>query len=360
MPLGKLGVRLSLKDTYKNKKVLITGNTGFKGSWLSLILKSMGAEVLGYSIDVPTQPSHFELLNLEMESITGDVRNKNQILKVIKNFKPDIVFHLAAQSLVRPSYDNPIDTFETNVMGTVNVLEAIRQEEYVQAVVNITSDKCYENKEMNYSYKEEDPLGGYDPYSASKGCAEVVCSSYTRSFFNINDYKKTHNCLIASARAGNVIGGGDWADFRLLPDIFRSFFNKKVVTIKRLNALRPWQHVLEPLNGYLVLGEQLLKGNTQKVGPWNFGPHDESCISVGEILEKITKMYPEFKYDVQEDSVHEATLLKLDISKATSKLEWKPQLNIDKALLYTEKKKKKYFNENKIISEVQMKTFFNL
>jgi len=282
-------------NIYKNKKVLITGHTGFKGSWLALWLKELGAEVIGYALKPPTTPSHYELLtqqptdNLNIISIEGDIRNYIKLNEIFQSYKPEIVFHLAAQPLVRYSYINPVETFETNVMGTINVFEACRNCESVRAIVNITSDKCYENKEWVWGYRESDPMGGYDPYSASKGCAELVTSAYRNSFFTPS-YPLTDSpprVLLASARAGNVIGGGDWADDRLIPDIMRATAKNESVIIRNPKATRPWQHVLEPLSGYLLLGQKLLEGRKEFAGGWNFGPDDESNITVENLIENI-------------------------------------------------------------------------
>lgn len=246
---------------YKDKNVLITGHTGFKGSWLTLWLSKMGANVIGYSIDTPTSPAHHEMINLNnIISIEGDILDTKKLEKVINEHSPDIIFHLAAQSLVRKSYKEPLKTFETNIMGTLNILEICRKSQNVKAIVNITSDKCYENKDDGKDYTESDPMGGKDPYSASKGGAEIVSNAYRYSFLNPDHYGEKHNILIANARAGNVIGGGDWAEDRLIPDIIRAVSNKKNVMIRNPKAIRPWQHVLESLNGYLLLGQKLLEG----------------------------------------------------------------------------------------------------
>ena len=242
---------------YNNKRVLITGHTGFKGSWLALWLSQMGAKITGYSLQPPTEPNHFYLLSMGINSIIGDIRDTDKLKQVFKEQQPEIVFHLAAQPIVRLSYKDPVETFTSNVMGTVNVLEASRESGTVRAIVNVTSDKCYENREWPRGYREMDSLGGYDPYSASKGCAELITSCWRNSFFNLKDYGSAHHTLLASGRAGNVIGGGDWAIDRLIPDIVRSVEQNEKVKIRNPHAIRPWQHVLEPLSGYLILAQKL-------------------------------------------------------------------------------------------------------
>jgi len=316
-------------EAYEGKTVLVTGHTGFKGSWLCLWLKEMGANVIGYSLEPLTKPNHFELLNLEMTSVIGDIRDKVKLQEVFTQYQPDIVFHLAAQPLVRYSYSNPVKTFETNIMGSINVFEAVRNTDSVKAIVNITSDKAYENKEWIWGYRENDAMGGYDPYSASKGAVELVASSYRNSFFNNDDYGIKHNILLASCRAGNVIGGGDWAEDRLIPDIMRAVDANEKVEIRSPNATRPWQHVLEPLSGYLLVGQKLLEGKKEFAEGWNFGPSDEGSITVQEVVEYIKEYWDKIDYVINEDlnSLHEANLLKLDCSKAHFKLGWKAKWN---------------------------------
>jgi len=313
-------------DIYRNRKVLITGHTGFKGSWLVLWLTRLGAEITGYALPPPTQPSHFSLLDLNVESIIGDIRDRDNLRQVFREQQPEIVFHLAAQAIVRRSYDDPAATFSSNVMGTVNVLEVARECKAVRAIVNVTSDKCYDNREWEWGYRENDPLGGYDPYSASKGCAELVTNCWRDSFFNPADYGRTHETLLASARAGNVIGGGDWAADRLVPDIMRAVSNNAKVKIRNPEATRPWQHVLEPLSGYLLLGRKLLEGRREFAEAWNFGPSDAFHLKVGEIAEQVKKIWPKTDFEVLESTnqPHEAAKLHLDCSKARSLLKWSP------------------------------------
>lgn len=309
---------------YKNKTVLVTGHTGFKGSWLVYWLQKMGAKVVGYSLDAPTQPNHFELLGLDMVSVTGDIRDFEKLDETFALYKPEIVFHLAAQALVRYSYENPIETYETNVIGTLKVFEACRKHQ-VKAIVNITSDKAYENKEWVWGYRENDPMGGYDPYSSSKGCADLLATSYRNSYFNLHEYQKTHHTLVATCRAGNVIGGGDWAQDRLMTDIMVSVSQNKKVSIRNPKATRPWQHVLEPLSGYLHVGQKLLEEKVEFAEAWNFGPSDEGSICVEEVVLHVKKHWDKIDYEISQmpNQLHEANLLKLDCSKAHIKLHWK-------------------------------------
>lgn len=311
-------------NIYKGKKVFLTGHSGFKGSWLALWLKRLGADVFGYSLKPPTDPSHIELLGLDIEFIEADVRDLKQLKESISSFQPDIVFHLAAQPLVRDSYNDPVETFEINAMGTVNILEACRGLESIKAIINVTSDKCYENKEYVWGYKEIDPMGGYDPYSASKGVSELITSSYRSSFFNTDDYGVKHNCLVASCRAGNVIGGADWAKDRLIPDIVRATLNGDTTIIRSPHATRPWQHVLEPLSGYLLIGEKLLSGQKWAATGWNFGPKYEDNLNVENVVQLVKRYWDEVEYKIEaNDTLHEANVLKLDCSKAYFELKWK-------------------------------------
>lgn len=333
------------KNTYRGKTVFITGHTGFKGSWISTWLKELGAKVVGYSLEPPTEPSMFKICNLseKVTSINGDVRDYSRLSNILNKYKPDIIFHLAAQPLVRVAYKYPIDTYATNVMGTVNLLEAARNVDSVQAVVVITTDKCYENKEWVYGYRETDPMGGYDPYSSSKGCAELIVSSYRKSFYN-NSCK-----ALASARAGNVIGGGDWAKDRLIPDFIRAVSEDKPVIIRNPLATRPWQYVLEPLSGYLRLGALMLENAKKYSTSWNFGPYESSVLNVQDILKLSSKCFGKGSIVVDKSNQpHEANLLKLDISKANTYLHWYPVYNIKEAVGSTMDWYKEYYiNENK-------------
>jgi CDP-glucose 4,6-dehydratase len=322
---------------WSGKKVLITGHAGFKGSWLSLWLEALGAELIGYSIGVPTVPSLYELAHVadDMTAIKGDVRDLDHLKVVMVKHKPEIVIHMAAQSLVRLSYEDPIETYSTNIMGTVNVLEAVNCSDSVHALLVITSDKCYENQDWVWGYRETDPMGGHDPYSSSKGCAELVTSAYIRSFFS---KKQSHTIpvFVASTRAGNVIGGGDWAQDRLVPDIMRAILSKEAVVVRYPKAIRPWQHVLEPLRGYLILAEKLWYEGNDFVGAWNFGPNDHDARPVSMVTEALTNLWgnnASWKTDSIEHP-YEAKYLKLDCSKARSLLRWYPMLNIDQSLVW--------------------------
>jgi CDP-glucose 4,6-dehydratase len=324
-------------EVYRGRRVFITGNTGFKGSWLALWLKELGAEVRGYSIDVPTDPSHHALLRLDYPTVTADVTDAGRLEDELGRFRPEIVFHLAAQALVRDSYVRPVNTFATNVMGTVNLLEACRSLEGIRAVVNVTSDKCYRNDERGEPYGEAAALGGRDPYSASKACAEMVGFSYRSSFFHPTSYGRGHSPLIADARAGNVIGGGDWARDRLLPDLVRGADRGKEAEIRNPSSVRPWQHVLEPLSGYLLLGQRLLQGHTEASDDWNFGPAGEGSLTVREVVEIGSKHWDRVRFVIKEDKdqPHEAGQLRLDSSKARSKLGWRSLWTAEEALART-------------------------
>jgi CDP-glucose 4,6-dehydratase len=322
-------------EFWRGKRVLLTGHTGFKGSWLSLWLQSMGAQVVGYALAPPTNPSLFEVaeVGLGMTSIIGDIRDLEHLRKVFAEHSPEIVIHMAAQPLVRYSYVEPVETYSTNVMGTVNLLEAVRNTSSVKAVVNVTSDKCYENREWVWGYRENEAMGGYDPYSNSKGCAELVTAAYRNSYFHPEKYQ-THGVAIASGRAGNVIGGGDWAGDRLIPDIVRAIMQGKPVNIRSPHAIRPWQHVLEPLSGYLVLAQKLYEEGAAYAEGWNFGPNDEDAKPVQWIVEKLTQAWGEGASWVLDggEHPHEAHYLKLDCSKAKMRLDWHPRWHLEDAL----------------------------
>jgi len=314
---------------YSGKRVLLTGHTGFKGSWMACWLQRMGAEVCGCALPPPTLPSHWNLLQLDMRSEMMDIRDGRQLQKLLSEFRPEIVFHLAAQPLVRASYRDPVETWSTNVMGTLNVFEACRKTESVRAIINVTSDKCYDNREWDRGYHEEDAMGGFDPYSASKGCSELLTASYRNSYFNNTSFGQAHQTLLASCRAGNVIGGGDWAEDRLVPDIMRAVSEGRPVEIRNPHATRPWQHVLEPLGGYLLVGQRLLEKRLEFASGWNFGPADDAGISVREVVENIKLHWDRIDYRLATDAQvpHEAHLLKLDCTKAREKLGWRPVWN---------------------------------
>ena len=336
------------REIYVDRKVLITGHTGFKGSWLSLWLTELGANVIGYSLKPPTEPNLFESVNLKdkITHIIGDVRDEKHLTAIFEKYQPEFVFHLAAQPLVKTSYKEPKLTYETNVMGTVNVLEAVRKTSSVRDCIIVTSDKCYENREWVYGYRETDPMGGYDPYSSSKGCAELVTSAYRRSFFNPKDYGKTHNVALSSVRAGNVIGGGDWGEDRIIPDCVRALSQKKAIVIRNPHATRPWQYILEPLTGYLLLGALMYEEEAKYSGPWNFGPNDESILTVEELVKLVIKHWGSGNYTIDTSShPHEAGLLKLDASKAHALLGWKPIYDVYEALEKTINWYKNFYND---------------
>lgn len=324
---------------YKGKRVLVTGHTGFKGSWLCIWLKELGAEVVGIGLDPYSEKDNFVLSGIGGKlkaDIRADIRDRAQMKEIFNEFQPEIVFHLAAQPLVRLSYDIPVDTYETNVMGTINILEAIRSTESVRVGVMITTDKCYENKEQIWGYRENEPMGGYDPYSSSKGAAEIAISSWRRSFFNPKDYSQ-HGKSIASVRAGNVIGGGDWALDRIIPDCIRALEAAKPIEIRSPKAIRPWQHVLEPLSGYMLLAKKMWESPTDYCEGWNFGPRAESISTVWEVAQRVVKDYGrgELRDLSDPNALHEAKLLMLDISKAKFLLGWEPRMNIEQTIQLT-------------------------
>lgn len=317
------------KESYRGKRVLLTGHTGFKGSWLALWLTQLGAEVCGYSLSPNTKPSMFEELDIARKitkSVIGDILDRVTLEKTFQEFQPEIVFHLAAQPLVRLSYAEPVLTYETNVIGTLNVLEAARKTLSVKAFVNVTTDKCYENREIARGYREDEPMGGYDMYSSSKGCVEILSSSFRRSFLQ-NGY------ALATARAGNVIGGGDWAADRLLPDCVRYINDGKKIEIRNPSATRPWQHVLEPLSGYLLLGHLLYTQGQKYAEGFNFGPNQDSVLTVAQVVQLAVKYYGKGEVAVhKKDDLHEANLLMLDIDKAKERLGWMPTYNAEQAV----------------------------
>ena len=323
------------RNVWRGRRVFLTGHTGFKGGWLALWLASKGAIVRGYALDPPSEPSLFSVARIGglVEDVRGDIRDAGALDRAIRDFGPEVVFHMAAQSLVRTSYVDPIGTLETNVIGTARVLDAVRKTASVRGVISVTTDKCYENREWHWGYRESDPLGGYDPYSSSKACAELVSAAYRQSFFPVDRYDQ-HRCALATARAGNVIGGGDWSTDRLIPDLIRGFIAGETVNIRSPQAIRPWQHVLEPLHGYMLLAERLIGGQTAFATAFNFGPFDDDVQPVGWIADRLAQLWgggAVWRHEPNQD-VHEATYLKLDASRARAELGWRPRLRLPEAL----------------------------
>lgn len=336
---------------FKGKRVLVTGQTGFKGSWLSIWLHELGAEVIGVGLDPYSEKDNYVLSSIGNKikaDIRADIRDGQKMKEIFADYQPEIVFHLAAQPLVRLSYEIPVETYETNVMGSINIMEAARVTESVKVVVMITTDKCYENKEQIWGYRENEPMGGYDPYSSSKGAAEIAINSWRRSYFNPQDYGKKHHISIASVRAGNVVGGGDWAKDRIVPDCIRALEATKPIEIRSPKAIRPWQHVLEPLSGYLLLASKMLQEPTRYCGGWNFGPRTESITSVWDVATMLTKFYGKGELrDVSDpNALHEANLLMLDINKAKFQLGWEPRTNIEQCSQLTADWYKRYLSED--------------
>lgn len=366
MPNGKYGkmkYKEIFENTYKGKRVLLTGHTGFKGSWMLTWLKQLGAIVQGYALSPENENDLYNQIEGDKlcDSVIADIRDKEKLAGTILDFQPDFIFHLAAQPLVRRSYEIPLYTFEVNVNGTAHLLEAVRGLEKPCNVVIVTTDKVYENKETDYSYKETDKLGGYDPYSASKGAAEIVVSSYRDSFFNAGNFDK-HQKAIATARAGNVIGGGDWAKDRILPDIVRALLADQPVMVRNPEAIRPWQHVLEPLSGYLLLGAKLKEDPIQYSGSWNFGPQADDVLTVGQLVEHAIRFFGAGSYKVSGSihQPHEAGLLKLDISRAKTQLGWQPKLSATRSIEETVQGYKELFKGNNRIIHEQIEKFIIL
>jgi len=345
--LETLEMKQLFGNIYKNKNVLVTGHTGFKGSWLTLWLNKLNANVYGIALPPPTQPNHFDLIDNKIESYLQDICNLSIIKKIMHKINPEIIFHLAAQPLVKYSYQEPVFTYMTNIMGTVNILEIAKTLKRIKAIIIITSDKCYENKEWIWSYRENESMGGADPYSSSKACAELITSAYRSSFFN-----SPNSAIIASARSGNVIGGGDWANDRIMTDIIRSANTGKPVKLRYPHATRPWQHVLEPLSGYLMLGWKLLKGKNEFSGGWNFGPTNENNVTVLELVLESKRNWEKIRYDFdKKENFHESNYLMLDSTKANKLLNWKPVWNFEKTVKNTMHWYKKYYENNTVISE---------
>lgn len=340
-------------DRYRGCRVLLTGHTGFKGSWLALWLQALGAEVTGVALAPDTTPNHWDLLGLDIVEHRVDIRDAAALAQIVADTRPDVVFHLAAQALVRRSYRDPLETWSTNVMGTAAMLEGCKGVDSVRAIVVVTTDKCYENREWAWGYREGDALGGHDPYSASKAAAELVVASYRRAFFHAGDAP-----LIATARAGNVIGGGDWSEDRLIPDLVRAVAKAEVLEIRSPRATRPWQHVLESLSGYLLLGQCLLDGHRDDAQPWNFGPEPDGNRSVAAMLGTLSTHWPELAWQIAEaPGVHEATLLYLDSAKARSELGWRPVWNVDQALAATAGWYRAYLHDGHVASREHLDAF---
>jgi CDP-glucose 4,6-dehydratase len=342
----------TLAEDYRGRTVLVTGHTGFKGSWLCLWLRELGARVVGYSLAPPTEPSHYRLLGLDVETFLGDVRDAAALRAVVAGCRPSVVFHLAAQPLVRTSYREPAETLATNVMGTVNVYESCRAAGCVRAIVAVTSDKAYENRESPTGYRETDPVGGSDPYSCSKGCAELVTSCYRASYFPVYGYGSAHRTLLASARAGNVIGGGDWAEDRLIPDAVTAAARGEPVDLRNPRSVRPWQHVLEPLSGYLLLGARLLEGRTEFAEAWNFGPEASGDVEVEAVVAQMQKSWPDLRYRIVPDPAgpHETRVLKLDSGKARDRLGWRPVWDWTEAVGRTAAWYRRYHEQGEVCS----------
>lgn len=349
---------MNFNNIYNGRKVIVTGNTGFKGSWLNLWLNLLGANVTGISLKPEIEPNHFNLLNLQNQNNNyfENICNYNEIFNIFKKEQPEIVFHLAAQALVRKSYKQPLETLKTNVIGTANIIEAARLTPSVKAIIIITTDKCYENDERLEGYKEEDRLGGYDLYSSSKACAELVSKSYRSAFLN-ND----NTPLLATVRAGNVIGGGDWSEDRLIPDAVKAICSNKILEIRSPNATRPWQHVLEPLSGYLLLGQKLLEGKKEFGQAFNFGPDNEGNKTVEKVLKEVKNNWSGLNWQAQikENNLHEANFLHLNCDKAKKELGWKPLWNFEKSIAKTVKWYKKYYQDKEIITKLQIEEYMN-
>ncbi|RDU61719.1 CDP-glucose 4,6-dehydratase [Helicobacter sp. MIT 14-3879] len=350
-------------NIYRNKRVFLTGHTGFKGSWLNLMLQNFGAEVFGYSLPPKDKLNHFDLLNMN-NGVFKDILDIKSLSKALLDFNPHIIFHLAAQPLVRESYKDPINTFQTNAIGTLNILEVARKLKELSAIVVITTDKVYENKEWIWGYRENDTIGGgCDPYSSSKACAEIITNSMQQSFFNLKNFNKTHRVLIATARAGNVIGGGDFSDDRLIPDLMRGIQRNEATLIRHPNSTRPWQNVLEPLRGYMMLGEKLMEGKSEFATSFNFGPSMEGNLSVKCILEETKKLWNKINYKIQipnaDKSLYEANLLMLDSTKANNILKWKPIYDSFYSIKTTIQWYKAFYESNEILSHSQLKNYIN-
>jgi CDP-glucose 4,6-dehydratase len=350
------GLRACFGDVYRGRRVLLTGHTGFKGSWLALWLQELGAEVCGYALAPPTRPSHSALLALRMRSEIGDIRDGEHLRRYVAEVKPEIAFHLAAQPLVRRSYEQPVETFATNVMGSLHVYDACRAAGGVRAIVSITTDKVYENREWVWGYRENDPLGGHDPYSASKAAADLATTSYARSFWPPERHGRDHDTLLCTARAGNVIGGGDWAVDRLVPDLMRAAAAGGTAVVRNPDSTRPWQHVLEPLAGYLLLGQRLWEGRTELACAWNFGPDGDGMRTVGDVTGALAEGWPAIRSRVEcpEHAPHEAGLLTLDCARARSLLSWRPIWDAAASIAHTAAWYRGHHERGEILSRQQL------
>lgn len=345
-----------MNNFYKNKKILITGHTGFKGAWLSKILLNWGAQVIGISLPPHTKPNLYEIFELDKrinKNYFVDIRDFRKIREIIEIEKPEIIFHLAAQAIVRDSYDDPLGTHYSNILGTANIMQAVKEVGCVKSLVVITTDKVYENKEWLYPYREMDALGGHDPYSASKAAADIITNSYIKSFFNPSNFGERHNTLVSIVRAGNIIGGGDWAKDRLIPDMIRGIFEREeAFIIRNPKSIRPWQHVFEPLRGYLMLGREMYNGNKDLSGAWNFGPSEESCVPVEKLVRDAILILGKGNYQIIEDTgKHEACLLKLDINKARNVLNWNPKLSFEDSLKTTFEWYNEFYENRNLIDD---------
>ncbi|MFZ5585750.1 MAG: CDP-glucose 4,6-dehydratase [Thermodesulfobacteriota bacterium] len=352
-----LGLSRHFGGAYAGRRVLLTGHSGFKGSWLALWLQALGAEVLGLSLDPPSDPHHLALLGLDLPALRLDLRDAPALERAVMDFAPQAVFHLAAQPLVRASYAQPADTFAVNLMGTVNLLQACRRVPGLRAVVVVTSDKCYENREWTWGYRENDPLGGHDPYSASKGCAELATAAYRRSFFHAG--AGGHPALVASVRAGNVIGGGDWGADRLVPDLARAAAAGQTALIRHPQAVRPWQHVLDPLAGYLLLAWRLIQGRAELATAFNFGPAGEGNLSVAELAARMAAEWPAVRFAIDPDGqgLHEAASLRLDSSLAAVRLGWRPVWDEAEAVARTAQWHRAWHEQGLVLSAAQLKDY---
>lgn len=356
--MENMGLSGLFGDIYRGKKVLLTGHTGFKGSWLLYWLTSMGAQVKGIALQPKTKPSHINSIKANYTEDLLNINDRPKLERAIIDFNPEIIFHLAAQALVRTSYEDPVETYMTNVMGTVNILDIARKLSNLKAIVVVTSDKCYDNKEWLWGYRENDPMGGKDPYSSSKGCAELVTAAFRHSYFNTDDYGVKHQVLLASVRAGNVIGGGDWAPDRIVPDIVRAVSAGEKLFLRYPNATRPWQHVLEPLSGYLLLGWQLMEGKSGFAEGWNFGPEIQNNVSVVDLVKEAVVTWPSIQYEIKQgDFHHEAGYLMLDSSKAKKLLNWNTVWDFRQTVKYTIDWYREYYDNKTLNTASDLERF---